>query len=232
MQIGGFQKVSLIDYPGKVACVVFTQGCNFRCPYCHNSELIPLVTGRDLIPEQQILGFLERRQDKLQGVVITGGEPTLQHDLISFLQKIKSLRYSIKLDTNGSRPWVLREVLNSGLVDFIAMDIKATPEKYFQLAGTPVSLPNIQESMDLILSSGLEHQFRSTIIRNLLSEADVLRIRDWIKNTSPYILQNFSAGPLVLDKGLLDQRHYTDTEFAVLKDKVDSIRCYGLQPVA
>lgn len=221
MQIGGFQKLSLIDYPGKVACVIFTQGCNFRCPYCHNRDLLPGSSPKELIPQEHILDFLEFRKDQLQAVVITGGEPTLQPDLIPFLQDVKALGFAVKLDTNGSRPWVLREIFKRELVDFVAMDLKATPDKYRLLAGTPVDIRHIQDSVDLILSSGIEYRFRTTILRDFLSEQDLIKISDWIKDASNYVLQNFSPAGTVLDSALLDRRPFTEDEFAALKEKFE-----------
>ncbi|OQX50761.1 MAG: anaerobic ribonucleoside-triphosphate reductase activating protein [Candidatus Cloacimonas sp. 4484_209] len=133
MKIGGFQKVSLIDYPGKICAIVFTRGCNFRCPYCHNPELVLPENYSPLIPEEEIFSFLEKRRGKLDAVEITGGEPTLQEDLTEFIRKIKEMGFLVKLDTNGSFPSVLEKVIYSGLVDYIAMDVKAPLEKYRQV---------------------------------------------------------------------------------------------------
>lgn len=221
MQIGGFQKVSLIDYPGKVSCVVFTQGCNFRCPYCHNRELVVASEFGEPVPDNQILDFLRARNGKLQGVVVTGGEPTLQPDLKDFLREVKRLGYAVKLDTNGSRPGVLRDLLAARLVDFIAMDIKAPLEKYDLLSGVPVDIRRIQESIALILASGREYQFRTTLVKPLLSQQDLPRISELIKAPPSYVLQNFSATDKVLDPSLLDRGHYTEEEVSALKDKYE-----------
>jgi pyruvate formate lyase activating enzyme len=219
MQIGGFQKTSLIDYPGKVASVIFTQGCNFRCPFCHNRDLVEHLAMKELLAEAQVLGYLAFRRDKIQGVVVTGGEPTLQPDLLNFLAKLKALGYAVKLDTNGSRPDVLREALRLKLVDFVAMDIKAPLQKYASLAGVSVDLSDIQVSRDLILSSGIEHQFRTTAVKPLLDESDLEQITQWLGQNSCFTLQDFSATSSVLDQSLLDRGHHTPEEFNALKEK-------------
>ena len=136
MTIAGLQKMTLLDYPGKVACTVFLQGCNYRCPFCHNSGLLD-GRGDDCIPEEELLGFLKKRVGLLEGVCITGGEPTLQKDLPQLLEAIKALGFAVKLDTNGSRPAVLRDLVSRGLVDYVAMDIKNCPERYAETTGTP-----------------------------------------------------------------------------------------------
>ncbi|MFA5088437.1 MAG: anaerobic ribonucleoside-triphosphate reductase activating protein [Candidatus Omnitrophota bacterium] len=199
------QKFSLIDYPGKASAVVFAQGCNFRCPFCHNPELVFPEAFSACLSLDEVLAFLEERAGRLDGVVVTGGEPTLQQGLINFLALVKRLGYFIKVDTNGSRPHVLREVIRLKLVDYLAMDIKAPLAKYPAVAGTEVSLGDIQESIGIIRDSGLEHQFRTTFYKPLLDEDDLAGARElaggekdfcvqeYIRRTEKKIYADFSA---------------------------------------
>lgn len=192
MKIGGFQAFSLSDYPGKTAAIVFTQGCNFRCPFCHNGSLIPSdVPGGVCIPEQKIVRHLETRRSLLDGVVVTGGEPTIQPDLPRFLCMIRGMGYRIKLDTNGSRPDVLRRLLEENLVDYIAMDVKAPSDRYDRLTGISVPMRKVRESIRLIGLSGIRHEFRTTVVRPLLSDSDILSIREMLPPRSPHTLQDF-----------------------------------------
>ncbi|MGC8971837.1 MAG: anaerobic ribonucleoside-triphosphate reductase activating protein, partial [bacterium] len=164
MLIGGLQKFSLIDYPGKISAVIFTKGCNFRCPYCHNPELV-IFDGKDLIEEDYIFSFLREKRGKLDGVVLTGGEPTLQSDLINFLKEIKGLGFFTKLDTNGSNPEVIERLLEEKILDYIAMDIKANLEKYNDVTHSNVDIEKIKKSIDIIMHSGIDYEFRTTIVR-------------------------------------------------------------------
>ncbi len=173
MKLGGLVKFTLIDFPGTPAAIVFTQGCNFRCRYCHNPELVYPHLFTQSVPEEEIWSFLTRRQGTLEGVVVSGGEPTLQADLIAFMSRLKELGYKTKLDTNGSRPEVLRELINKKLVDFIAMDLKAPFEKYADITGVEVNSTVLQQSMDLILQSGLGYQFRTTYDKEVLNDNDI-----------------------------------------------------------
>ncbi len=180
MNIGGFQKLSLIDYPGHLSTVVFTQGCNFRCPVCHNPELVLPDLFDEPIPEQEVFSFLESRKGKLQAVVVTGGEPTLHTDLPKFLAAIKRMGFKTKLDTNGARPEVLQSLFDEKLIDFVAMDIKAPLELYSKLAGCKVDEAAIQKSIALILDSFVPHQFRTTVDNNHLSQSHCNDIRKWM----------------------------------------------------
>ena len=173
MKLGGLVKFTLIDFPGRPAAIVFTQGCNFRCRYCHNPELVYPHLFEASMPEQEIWSFLQRRQGTLEGVVVSGGEPTLQTDLIPFMSRLKEMGYKTKLDTNGSRPEVLRELIDKKLVDFIAMDLKAPFEKYVDITGVEVNSTVLQQSMDLIRQSGLEYQFRTTYDKEVLNDNDI-----------------------------------------------------------
>jgi len=191
MQIGGLKKFSLIDYPGKVSAVVFTQGCNFRCPFCHNPELVLPKLFRESIPMDEILEFLENRKGKIDGVVVTGGEPTIQPGLLSFLRFVKDLGYFVKLDTNGTNPEVINQCIGLGLVDFFAMDIKAPFEKYEVLAGIYIDLVDIIESKSLIINSGIDYQFRTTFAKDYLDEEDIDKIKVALKGVKDYKIQEY-----------------------------------------
>ncbi|MBU0456470.1 MAG: anaerobic ribonucleoside-triphosphate reductase activating protein [Pseudomonadota bacterium] len=170
MKIGGLQPFTLSDYPGCCAAIVFTLGCNFRCPYCHNKQL---WQGKSQLSEQALFDFLEEKREKLDGLVITGGEPTIQPDLAMFIQRVKAMGYKIKLDTNGSHPGVLKTLLDQSLLDFIAMDIKAPFSLYSALSGVDVSIAAIQESIRLVKASSLPYLFRTTWDRTRLTEQDI-----------------------------------------------------------
>ncbi len=210
MLIGGLQRFSLIDYPGKISAVIFTMGCNFRCPYCHNPELVEFNKG-NLIGEQYILSFLKERRKKLDGVVLTGGEPTLQSDIINFLRKIKELGFLIKLDTNGSYPEVIENLLKEKLVDYIAMDIKASLEKYNEVTNSNVDIEYIKRSIDIIIGSGIDYEFRTTVVRSQLSKNDILNIGRLIKSAKTYVLQEFKPSK-TLDPDFLKEASYARKE--------------------
>jgi len=194
MKIGGLNKFSLSDYLGKVAAVVFTQGCNFRCPWCHNGSLIAVnVPDDSLIPEEELFRFLESRSGQLDGVVLTGGEPTIQPDLSAFLYRSKAMGFSVKLDTNGSQPQVLRRLLEDELIDFIAMDIKAPLDIYDRLTGVHIPISQSKESIKLIARSGIAHEFRTTVVEPLLSPEDVLSIKKLVPAGSTHRLQKFRS---------------------------------------
>ncbi len=197
MQIGGFQKTSLIDYPGKICAIVFTIGCNFRCPFCHNSELVLKKKIRKLhiFDENKILKFLEKRKNLLDAVEITGGEPTLQQDLEAFMKKLRKIGYLIKLDTNGSNPQKIKDLVEGGLVDYIAMDIKNSlePAKYSKTIGVEMkSMNNIKKSIETIINSGMKYEFRTTVVPGLHTKEDIKNICLSIKNAKKYVIQNFS----------------------------------------
>ncbi|MEW5895545.1 MAG: anaerobic ribonucleoside-triphosphate reductase activating protein [Candidatus Omnitrophota bacterium] len=218
MRIGGFQKISLIDYPGKISAVVFTQGCNFRCPFCHNAHLVLPSLFRESLSEEEIIGFLASRTGRLQGVVITGGEPTLQNDLKDFIKKIKVMGYAVKLDTNGSRPFILEELIRQKLVDFVAMDVKAPIERYREVSGVNVNPDFIKKSIELLINSGLQYQFRTTFTKPLLNEVDLSGIMSLIgQGAKNFCLQPFVPQESILDDTLLDKAQYQDEEFNLLR---------------
>lgn len=197
MRIGGFQKFSLSDFPGRASAIVFTQGCNFRCPWCHNGSLIPGVPeGGRLIDPESVIRFLSRRRGKLDGLVITGGEPTLQEELPLFTRSVKSLGYQVKLDTNGSNPRVIGDLLSEGLIDYIAMDIKAPFASYDLVTGVAADLKMISRSIDMIARSGIEHEFRTTAVTPLLRASDIMEIFSIVPPGSRHVIQKYrNAGP-------------------------------------
>lgn len=200
MRFYGFQKMTLLDFPGQVACTLFTGGCNMRCPFCHNALLVTeLEQADDIWEEADVLAYLRRRKGLLDGVCVTGGEPTLQPGLAGFLRQVKELGYAVKLDTNGTHPGTLRALVEEGLVDYVAMDVKNSPAKYAMTAGIPeTELSGVFASMDYLLGGAVDHEFRTTVVRELHTEADIAAIADRIAGARRYFLQNFKdSGSLV-----------------------------------
>ena len=183
MKIGGLIKFTLIDFPGRPAAVIFTQGCNFRCCYCHNPELVYPHLFTETAAQEEIVAFLKRRQGSLEGVVISGGEPTLFDDLPAFMAQIKALGYALKLDTNGTRPDMLQELVDKKLVDYIAMDLKAPLEKYSLITGVETNPSILTRSMDIIRQSGVEYEFRTTYDKDVLTDADIEALKQLTNNT-------------------------------------------------
>ena len=196
MRIAGLQKCTLLDYPGKVACTVFLPGCNFRCPFCHNYELI--ANPEDLMEEEQLLSFLQKRKGLLQGVCVTGGEPTLQPQLPEFLRKLRAMGYSVKLDTNGYRPEVLRAVLEQELVDYVAMDVKNGKDAYAATCGLEsMDLAKIEESILLLQTSGVDYELRTTLCRPLHNEKTVQNMAHWLQSFTKTKVKQLFLQPFV-----------------------------------
>ncbi len=199
MKISGFQKLTLLDFPGHTACTLFTSGCNMRCPFCHNTPLVE-GTAEEEYSEEEILSYLKKRQGILDGVAITGGEPLLHKDIGDFIRKIKEAGYKVKLDTNGSKSAVLQSLIDEGLVDFIAMDIKNTREKYALTSGSTIPYEEIKASIDIIKSSGIPHEFRTTVVRELHTEEDIIAIAELLGRSEKYYLQQFKdSGDILCD---------------------------------
>ena len=194
MKIGGLQKVSLIDYPGLICAIVFLQGCNFKCSYCHNPELVDPQLFQPCIKENEVLDFLNTRKGKLDAVTITGGEPTIQDDLAPFIKQIKKMGFAVKLDTNGSQPQVIKTLLDEKLLDFIAMDIKAPLEKYKSIVKVPVNADSIKESIRLILKAKIPYEFRTTIVESQLEEKDILQIAKLISGANQLCFTKVCSG--------------------------------------
>jgi len=202
MNIQGLQKMTLLDYPGRVACTVFLGGCDFRCPFCHNFELVagPLPAAVD---EEELFAFLKKRQGLLDGVAITGGEPCLRKDLPEFIERIRALGYPVKLDTNGNHPDMLARLLDAGLVDYVAMDIKNSPLKYARTVGLrSIDLQAISESIALLMRGSIECEFRTTVVHELHDDGDFEEIGRWIEGAKRYFLQPFADRDTVPDRTL------------------------------
>ena len=192
MKIGALQKCSLSDYPGKMSAVVYTQGCNWRCPFCQNPELVLPQCFGEPISEDTLFSFLKRREDRLDGVVITGGEPTMHPDLLEFISKIKAMGFAVKLHTNGSNPGMLRELLHKDLLDFISMDLKAPFNNYTQVAGTRVQADFLRTSLWLVKNSGLEHELCTTVVPGLHTTQEIKSMANLVDGAKRYTLQEFN----------------------------------------
>jgi pyruvate formate lyase activating enzyme len=221
IKIGGFQRFSLIDYPGKLSAIIFTQGCNFRCPYCHNPELVDPDRFSDLISSDAILDFLETRKGKLDAVSITGGEPTLQENLPEYMEKIKQKGFLIKLDTNGTNPEMLKELIKDRLADYLAMDIKGPSDKYHIVAGTFVDTDWISESIEIIKNSGIDYEFRSTLVDNLITSEGIRSMCSSIGNAKRYFLQKFIADK-TLDASYSTAQSISQDKMHILKNLLQS----------
>jgi len=216
MKISGFQKLTLLDYPGKVACIIFTQGCNFRCPYCQNSLLIPMDSDY-LIDEEEVFSYLNKRKGVIDGLVISGGEPTLQKDLVKFIKRVKDMGFLVKLDTNGSNPKILQELIDNDLVDYIAMDIKYLLNDYKVVAGLKVIADKLDKSINIIKKSNISHEFRTVIIKNIHDVDIILKISNYIGKDEKYYLQNFEKSESVIDKTL---ESFSEEELINIERKV------------
>ena len=211
MTFGGFTPFTLIDYPGKTAAMVYTIGCNFRCPYCHNPELVD-ETVTETFSEETILSFLEKRRGLVEGLVVTGGEPTMHDDLLPFLLKVKALGFLVKLDTNGTNPDMVEAAIASGAVDYFAMDIKAPLADYHKTTGRPSSAAALRRSIELLMHGGVAYEFRTTVIKSLLSPEDLAQIAQEIKGAKAYYLQKF-VPTTILNPQFKRKVTYTDDDF-------------------
>ena len=218
MRIGGLQKLTLLDYPGKVACTVFLSGCNLRCPYCHNPGLVlPEQSEGSEIPEAEVLSFLERRKGRLDGVCITGGEPTLQPELPEFLEKLRRLGYAVKLDTNGTNPDMLEALAQEGLLDYAAMDIKNSPDRYAETCGGVDLLGPVKRSAALLMAGAVDYEFRTTVCAPLHTPEEMAGIGRWLKGAKRYFLQPFVDSGELVGSGV---KPLTKEEIEALRDSV------------
>ena len=217
MKIGGLQKFSLIDYPGKIACSIFLSGCDFRCRFCHNPELV--FNEESNFSEKEVLDFLEKRKGKLEGVCITGGEPLINNDLIEFLKKIKNLGYEIKIDTNGSNPELLKKIIENKLVDYIALDIKADKDNYNKISGVNIDITKIEKSLNLIINSGIDYEVRTTAVRNY---NNLEKIGEWLNNfkIKKYVIQNFVIRDKLIDNNFKEIKQYSEEELNEIKEAI------------
>ena len=196
MKIGGFQKTSLLDFPDIISAIIWTQGCNFHCPFCYNRDLVEGSV--KLIPEEEIISFLKKRKKLLEGLVISGGEPLLQKDIAEFISKIKKLGYKVKIDTNGTYPKKLKELIEKKLIDYVSMDVKAPKNKYDKLSGVKTDIKKIEESIGIIQRSDVDYEFKTTFIPNLLTKEDIISIAKWLEGSKKFFLQQFKNDvPLV-----------------------------------
>ena len=216
VKFGGLFPCSLIDFPGRLAMVLFTQGCSFRCPFCHNPDLVlPHRFTKNLISEEDVFSLLKKREKKLDGVTISGGEPTLQEGLEPFIKKIQDLGFAVKLDTNGTNPSVVETLLQKQLINYVAMDIKASLAKYKELAGVPVDTSLIEKSIHLLMSSDIPYEFRTTIIKELHNEQEVVAMASMIPHAKKYVLQKFRPG-VTIDTFFQKYSAYSDAEMTHL----------------
>ncbi|MBS4539116.1 anaerobic ribonucleoside-triphosphate reductase activating protein [Clostridium sp. D2Q-11] len=197
MEICEIEKSSFIDYPGKISTILFIKGCNFRCPYCHNSHIIN--NNKNPLDQGLIMSFLNKRKKFIDAVTITGGEPTLYNELYALIKEIKKQGFSIKLDTNGTNPKIIEKLLDNNLVDYIAMDIKTSFKRYGDVTNALVDINKIKESIRIIKNSDIDYEFRTTICKELIDKNDVLEIADYLRGSKRYILQNFRDRDTVLD---------------------------------
>ena len=231
MIISGLQKTTVIDYPNKVAAVIFTRGCNFRCPFCHNPELVNPEKYIPEIPEEKILNFLKKRQGVLDAIVITGGEPLIYNDIEEFIKKARDLGYLIKLDSNGTNPELLEELLDKKLVDYVAMDIKNSLEKYSETTGTKVNTDDIEKSIKIIINKAPDYEFRSTILPKLHTQEDIKKMGELVKGAKKYYLQNFRPEQ-TLDPAYNEEKPFTEEDLkkfqGILRDYVDKCEIRGI----
>ncbi len=218
MIFGGLERFTLIDYPGKTACMVYTIGCNFHCPYCHNPELVN-ETVEITYTEKEIFDFLDERKKMIDGVVITGGEPTIHKDLVAFIKKIKQKGFLVKLDSNGTNPEMMKEMLEKKLVDYIAMDIKSPLSMYSKIVSRPVDIEKIKRSIKLIMKSQIDYEFRTTIVKSLLSPEDLEEIGREIKGAKNYYLQKF-VSTKILNPQFQKKVTYSNEEFENFRNKL------------
>jgi len=224
VKIGGLQKMTMIDYPGVISATVFLIGCNFKCGFCQNPELAcpDLASGLSQISQDDFFKFLDERIELLEGICITGGEPTINSDLPKFIKKIKEKGFLAKLDTNGSNPKVLEKLINEKLVDFIAMDIKTSPEKYEKAINVKIDLKRIEASTELIKDSGIDYEFRTTVVPGIVEKDDIIKIGEWLQGAKKFALQQFQ-NKKVLDKNFEKIQPYTEE---VLKEFKETLEKY------
>lgn len=220
MKVTGIQKLTLLDYPGVVACTVFTAGCNFRCPFCHNAMLVlPEQIDDECLTDDEVFGFLKKRRGVLDGVAVTGGEPLLHADMPEFLARVKELGYKIKLDTNGSNPELLSEIVKNKLVDRVAMDIKNAPEEYARTIGLKsFDIAPVERSKEMLLRGDIDYEFRTTVVKGIHTKKSLIGAAKWIEGAKEYYLQQFKdSGNLILPDGL---SAYDEKQMHALADAV------------
>lgn len=230
MRLSGIQKLTLLDFPETVSCILFTGGCNFRCSFCHNASLA-LNGNYPNISEEELFDFLKKRKGILDGVVITGGEPLIHNDIMELLEKIKELGYKIKLDTNGTNPKLLEEIVSSNLVDYVAMDIKNSPEQYGKTVGIQnFDISAVERSKNFLMQNTVQYEFRTTVVRGIHEKEDLISLAKWIKNAKKYYLQQFkNSGDLINEAGLSSFSEEEIKKFAdYVRPFVPSVQVRGI----
>ncbi len=230
MKICGLNKTTLLDYPGCVSATIFVGGCNFRCPFCHNGDLVLCSNELPKYSEEEVFSFLEKRKNVLEGVCVTGGEPTLYNELPNFIEKIKALGYKVKLDTNGSNPAMLKELVKEKLVDYVAMDIKAPVYNYDKVCGALVDIEKIKESVEFLKEKSVPYEFRTTVVKELHSKEDIIEIGKWLVGAENYYLQNYQETDKNLSHGFFPME---EAEIMALKEAlknyVENVKVRGVE---
>ncbi|MEG2450743.1 MAG: anaerobic ribonucleoside-triphosphate reductase activating protein [Clostridia bacterium] len=228
MEICGFEKFSMVDFDKKIACTVFTNGCNLRCPFCHNSSLVYGRSQADTIPESDVFDYLLKRRKLVDAVCVSGGEPTLQHDLTDFIKKVKDLGLLVKLDTNGTNPNKLKELLDQNLLDYVAMDIKNSEDRYSEISGRTVDIAKIKESVSILKNSKIEYEFRTTLISDFHTENDIVAILKIISGATKYYFQKYVDNDDCIEHGFTAVPKETAEQFATLaRQKVGFVGLRG-----
>lgn len=218
MKIGGLQKTSLLDYPDNISAIVWTVGCDFRCPFCYNKDIV--LGNVELIPEDEFLSFLKKRFGLLEGLVITGGEPLMQKEIIEFCEKVKKIGYLIKIDTNGMHPEKLKKLIDKKLVDYIAMDVKAPKKNYDKLTNVKTDIKKIEKSIEIIKNSNVDYEFRTTIVPSLLIKDDIVDIAKWIEGAKKFYLQQFKVDTPLISNNLIKVAPYPKEELIKILDDI------------
>ena len=231
MKIHGFNTLTLLDYPGLVGATLFLGGCNLRCPFCQNGNLVLFPDTEPWIPQEEVLSTLKKRRKVLDGVCVSGGEPTLYRELPELIRQMKEMGYQVKLDTNGTNPSMLRELCSQGLIDFVAMDIKSSQENYEKASGcTPAQLDSVRESVDFLLSQAIDYEFRTTVVKELHTESDFNSIREWIAGCRAYYLQAYRESENVISKSFSSYTYQELTHFRdLLKEKIPLVEIRGIE---
>ena len=229
MIVQGLQKLTLLDYPGKVACTVFTAGCNFRCPFCHNAPLVIDTHRNPEISLKEIYLFLEKRKGILDGVCVSGGEPLIQHGIEIFLERLKEMGYAVKLDTNGSNPEMVEQLVGDGLVDYVAMDIKNSPRRYEETAGVKLDVTRINDTVEFLRKGTVDYEFRTTVTREFHTREDILEIGKWLAGSRRYFLQAYRESDQMIGSGFSGySREQLENFRLLLLDKIGEVGTRGI----
>lgn len=222
VKIKGWQKTSLIDFPENVSSVIFLAGCCFRCGYCHNPDLVLYHDRLEDIDEASLLKELEKKKGIIDGIVVSGGEPTMYNDLPQFIFKIKELGFLVKLDTNGSNPLMLKQLIDNGLLDYVAMDVKASIERYPEVVGRKIDLRLIKESIDILKKSKVDYEFRTTVVPGLVEEEDVVKIGAFLNGAKKFVIQNFRGEVNLVDNRYKHIKPFSGSELEKIKEKISN----------